>query len=267
MSIESPRIPRLLAEHDPAPVGFVGRDGQSPFVVICDHAGNAVPAALANLGLPPEELARHIAIDIGALAVAERMAAHLEAPLVFQRYSRLVVDCNRLPTAHDSIAAVADGTAVPGNADLDAASREARVAALHAPYHRQIAALLDARAARGQPTFLVSMHSFAPELRLRPADRPWDVGLCWHRDVRLSRLLVEGLADEAGLRIGENQPYSVDMENDYSIPVHGEGRGLPYVEFEVRQDHLATAGDAEIWAERLSRVLLRAASRFDHGGG
>ena len=259
----SATVAPLLGEDEPEPVGFVDRDGPSPFVVICDHAGNAVPASLADLGLPPEELARHIAIDVGALAVAKRVAERLGAPLIFQRYSRLVIDCNRIPSARDSIAEVADGTTVPGNRELDAAGRLARQVALHDPYHRHIAALLDGRAAAGRRTYLVSMHSFAPVLRLRPNDRPWDVGLCWNRDTRLSRLLVEELVAEAGLRVGENQPYSVDMANDYSIPIHGEGRGLPYVEFEVRQDHLATSQGAELWAERLSRVLLRAAGRLD----
>lgn len=256
-------VARLLADDDPEPVGFVDRDTGSPFVVICDHAGNAVPVLLAGLGLPPEELARHIAIDIGALAVAERVAARLGAPLVFQRYSRLVVDCNRLPSAPDSMAETADGTPVPGNRNLDPAARQARLSELLDPYHGRIETLLDARAADGRPTLLVSVHSFTPALRVQRKDRPWDVGLCWHRDARLSRLVIEGLSAEPGLRIGENEPYSVDMVKDYSIPVHGEGRGLPYVEFEVRQDHLATVEAAELWAERLTRALLGAAARFD----
>lgn len=257
----------LLGAADPEPVGFVDRSGLSPFVVICDHAGNAVPAALAGLGLPPEELARHIAIDVGILAVAERLAAAVEAPLIFQRYSRLVVDCNRKPTARDSIAETADGTPVPGNSNLDPAQREARVAALHTPYHRRIDAVLNARAAAGLPTFLVSMHSFTPALRLRPTQRPWDVGLCWFRDARFSRLLIEELSTERDLVVGQNQPYSVDMENDYSIPIHGEARGLPYVEFEVRQDLLGSTAAAEVWAGRLARVLRRAADRFEPPAG
>lgn len=252
----------LLSQRDPDPVGFVERDSPSPFVVICDHAGNVIPAALGDLGLPPEELSRHIGIDIGALAVAERVAASLEAPLIFQRYSRLVVDCNRIPRAPDSMAEVADGTVVPGNQGLDERSRRMRQGEILEPYHRRITSVLDARAAAGRPTLLVSIHSFTPVLRARPSDRPWQVGLCWHRDDRLSRLVVEELRTEAGLNVGENEPYSVNMEVDYSIPFHGERRGIPYVEFEMRQDLLSDDAAADIWAARLTRVLLAAADRL-----
>ncbi len=252
----------LLSERDPDPVGFVDRESQSPFVVICDHAGNLIPQVLGDLGLPPAELGRHIGIDIGALAVAERVASGLDAPLIFQRYSRLVIDCNRIPRAPDSMAEVADGTLVPGNQGLDERARRLRQTEILEPYHRQITSILDARAAAGRRTLLISIHSFTPSLRTRPADRPWQVGLCWHRDDRLSRLVVEELRREAELNVGENEPYSVNMEVDYSIPFHGERRGIPYVEFEVRQDLLPDASAAEAWAARLTRVLLAAVDRL-----
>lgn len=252
----------LLTARDPDPVGYVERDTASPFVVICDHAGKLIPQALGDLGLPPEEIGRHIGIDIGALAVAERVAARLDAPLVYQRYSRLVVDCNRIPSAADAMAEIADGTPVPGNQGLDARARRMRQTEILEPYHRRITALLDARAAAGRPTLLVSIHSFTPSLRARPAARPWQVGLCWHRDDRLSRLVVAELRKEEGLLVGENEPYGVNMEADYSIPFHGERRGLPYVEFEVRQDLLPDEAAAEEWAERLARVLRAAAERL-----
>jgi len=254
--------PSLLGPGDPDPVGERSGETDSPFFLVCDHAGEAIPAALGDLGLPPEERRRHIALDLGALAVAEGLAQRLRAPLVFQRYSRLVIDCNRKPEAPDSIAPLADGTPVPGNRELSPAERTARVEAILRPYHARIARRLDARAAAGQATLLVSVHSFTPELRARPVERPWDLGLCWGRDRRFTDSVLAELEQERDLRLGRNQPYDVDLANDYSIPVHGEARGLPYVEFEIRQDRLAPAGAPEAWAERLAAVLTRAAGSF-----
>jgi predicted N-formylglutamate amidohydrolase len=253
----------LLGPGDPDPVGEITVNSASPFFLICDHAGNAVPAALDDLGLPQEELDRHIGIDIGALGVAQGLAERLSAPLVWQRYSRLVIDCNRLGGAGTSISAVADGTIVPGNQDLDEAARTARAAEIMAPYQARIARRLDERKAAGQPTILVSVHSFTPRLRARPADRPWHIGLCWARLDGFSRHVLRALReDDDSLVLGENQPYDVDMVNDYTIPVHGEGRKLPYAEIEIRQDQIAGADGQKFWAARLARALTRAAESF-----
>jgi predicted N-formylglutamate amidohydrolase len=253
----------LLGPDDPNPVGEITTNSTSPFFLICDHAGNAVPAALGNLGLPQEELDRHIGIDIGAMDVAQGLAERLSAPLVWQRYSRLVIDCNRLSAAGTSISAVADGTVVPGNQDLDEAARTARAAEIMAPYHARIARRLDERRAAAHPTILVAVHSFTPRLRARPADRPWHIGLCWARLDGFSRHVLRALReDDDSLVLGENQPYDVDLVNDYSIPVHGEGCKLPYAEIEIRQDQIADAGGQELWAARMARVLTRAAESF-----
>ncbi|MDQ0467557.1 N-formylglutamate amidohydrolase [Labrys wisconsinensis] len=255
----------LLGPDDPAPVDVRNGEAVSPFLMICDHAGNAVPAALGSLGLAQAELDRHIGIDIGILGVSVRLSDRLGVPLVFQRYSRLVVECNRRHDAPDLIAPVSDGTPVPGNAGIDAAERERRLAEIVAPYHREIVARLDARAAAGLPTVLVSMHSFTPSLRAQPFQRPWHVGLCYGADDRFSRPVLAALEAEPGLVIGRNEPYGVDMATSYSIPVHGEERGLPYVEFEIRQDLIGEAAGQALWAERLERVLRRAHAAFAGG--
>jgi len=253
----------LLGPEDPDPVGEITKTSTSPFFLICDHGGNAVPASLDNLGLPQEERDRHIGIDIGALGVAQGLAERLSAPLVWQRYSRLVIDCNRLDGAGTSISPVADGTTVPGNQDLDEVARTARAAEIMAPYHDRITRRLDERLAAGQPTILVAVHSFTPRLLARPADRPWHIGLCWARLDGFSRHVLRALrADDDSLVLGENQPYDVDMVNDYSIPVHGEGRKLPYAELEIRQDLIADVNGQKVWAARMARVLTRAAESF-----
>jgi predicted N-formylglutamate amidohydrolase len=253
----------LLGPGDPDPVGEITGNATSPFFLICDHAGNAVPAALDDLGLPREDLDRHIGIDIGALGVAQGLAERLSAPLVWQRYSRLVIDCNRLDGAGTSMSPVADGTTVPGNQDLDGAARAARVAEIMAPYHARITRRLDERRAAGKLTILVAVHSFTPRLRAKPADRPWHIGLCWARLDGFSRHVLRALREDGdSLVLGENQPYDVDMVNDYSIPVHGEGRKLPYAELEIRQDLIAEPSGQELWAARMARVLNQAVRTF-----
>ena len=252
--------PTLLGPGDPEPVGLRNPDASSDFVLICDHAGNAVPSSLHGLGLARADLDRHIGIDIGILGVSERLSDLLQAPLVFQRYSRLAAECNRLPSSSESIAVVSDGTPVPGNANLDPYARARRIAEIVVPYHEEITRRLDDR--RDRPTILVSMHSFTPSLLARPFARPWHVGLCHGADDRFTQPVLAALGEERGLVVGRNEPYGVDMAKDYSIPIHGEGRGLPYAEFEIRQDLIANpAGQAE-WAERIARVLRTALQRF-----
>ncbi len=257
--------PTLLGPTDPAPVGLRNCAGDSPFFLICDHAGNAVPAALGGLGLDSGDLDRHIGIDIGILGVSERLSDLLGAPLVFQRYSRLVVECNRRPTAPDFVAAVSDGTPVPGNAGVSAGERARRAGEISEPYHREIVSRLDERQAAGRPAILVSMHSFTPSLLARPSQRPWHVGLCYGADRRFTVPVLDALAMEPGLNVGRNEPYGVNMAADYSIPVHGEERGLPYVEFEIRQDLIASTDGQRQWAERIARVLKAAYASYAGG--
>lgn len=257
---------KLLGPNDPEPVGLRNAEARSPFLLICDHAGNAVPSLLQNLRLAQADLDRHIGIDIGILGVSERLADLLEAPLVSQRYSRLVAECNRLLTSPESVATVSDGTLIPGYQDLTAEARERRIAEIAVPYHREITRRLDALSAMNEPVILVSMHSFTPSLLSRSFQRPWPVGLCFGPDDRFTQPVLSLLDREGGFLVGRNEPYGVDMAKSYSIPIHGEGRGLPYAEFEIRQDLIATADGQAEWAERLNRVLRGAHRLFVDAG-
>jgi predicted N-formylglutamate amidohydrolase len=195
--------------------------------------------------------------------VAERLAERFGSTLVWQRYSRLVVDCNRQPHSPGAMVEIADGTVVPGNRGLGATARTARLREIHAPYHDAITSALDERQALGLATIVVSLHSFTPRLLARPTERPWPVALCWGRDDRFARRVHAALvAETAGLLVGQNEPYTVDMVEDYTIPVHGEGRGLAYVEIEVRQDQLGDAAGQAGWADRLAVALSRAVEGF-----
>jgi predicted N-formylglutamate amidohydrolase len=219
-------------------------------VLVCDHAFNRVPRRLGTLGLEPDQLADHIGWDPGAADVAHRLSKRLDAPLVLSGYSRLVIDCNRPPGSDESIPEQSAGVPVPGNRGLDAEARALRLRGLFEPYHRAIARLLDARAEH--PTLLLSIHSFSPVLDGR--QRPWPVGVsCW-RDCRLAALLRGALARGGDLLVGDNEPYPIEETIDYTVPVHGEGRGLPSVMIEIRQDEIRTAAEAAAWARRLAEA-------------
>ena len=248
---------RLLAPDEPPPVCVYRPDGRSAFFLTCDHAGRAVPAKLGRLGLAACEFDRHIAWDIGAAAVSRGLADRLDAVLVEQRYSRLVVDCNRPPDAENAIPAISEATPVAGNRDIAAADRSLRIEEVFRPYHDRIAGELDRRAREGRQSVLVAMHSFTPVYI--GVSRPWHVGTLYGRDARLARALHAELVRDGRFTVGDNEPYSVSDESDYTIPVHGERRGLLHVGIEIRQDLVATPDGQAAWAHTLSRILPAAA--------
>jgi predicted N-formylglutamate amidohydrolase len=228
----------------------------SPYVLIGDHAGAEIPARLRGLGLPREERLRHIGWDIGVAALGEALAVRLDATFIAQRFSRLVIDCNRSPDRPDAICETSDGTRIPGNAGLGAAERQARVAGVFAPYHARIAEELDARAARGRPALLVALHSFTPVMGGEA--RPWRYGVLHLGGSPLSDRTLAGLRARLGAAVvGDNQPYRMDG-TDYTIPHHAVRRGLDYVEIEVRQDLLADARGIAASASLLGDVLAEA---------
>ncbi|MGE4010861.1 MAG: N-formylglutamate amidohydrolase [Alphaproteobacteria bacterium] len=226
-----------------------------------DHASNAVPACLGNLGLPPERLQEHIAVDIGAAAVGRLWAERFDAPLVLSGFSRLVIDCNRMPEDVTSIATESDGIVIPGNARLNAEDAAWRKRTCFDPYHDAIAALLDARHAKGVHPAVISVHSFTPVFG-GAAPRPWHIGILWNKDPRLAHPYMAALRENPALKIGDNQPYSAQLNFGYSIRTHGEGRGLPHMLIELRQDLVAEPDGAAHWAklagDALARVLREA---------
>jgi predicted N-formylglutamate amidohydrolase len=250
----------LLDADEAPPLELFCELGRSRFVIVCDHAGRELPRSLGSLGLSSLELETHIAWDIGAAGVARRLASELDAVLFLQRYSRLAIDCNRPLTAADSIAATSGGIFIPGNQALTAEARAERALSLFYPYHDRIARELDERQARGESFALIAMHSFTPELR---GDvRPFHTGVLYHRDTRLAAPLLAALRREPALVVGDNQPYAASPASDYSIIEHGERRGMPYVEIEIRQDLIADEPGQERWASCFARLLRAASDTF-----
>jgi predicted N-formylglutamate amidohydrolase len=243
----------LMGGDDPAPVLEENARGRSPFLLISDHYGRAIPRALGDLGLAESELGRHIAWDVGIAGVARALAGHLDAHLVAQRYSRLVIDCNRPPQAPSSIPRISENTVIPGNEALSREAVEARRREVFDPYHRRIGEVIDRRMRDGIPTVLVALHSFTPVYA--NIARPWHVGTLYRRDSGLPSLLLKSFRAQADLVVGDNEPYAVSEETDYTIPVHGEARGLLNSGIEIRQDLITEEAGQREWAERLANIF------------
>jgi predicted N-formylglutamate amidohydrolase len=246
-------ISLLLGSADVPPVHEDNTTGRSPFLLTGDHYGRLIPSVLGDLGLPAEALTRHIAWDIGIAGVATALSKQLGAHLVAQRYSRLVIDCNRPPASPSSIPRISEATMIPGNEGLTRDALEARRVQIFDPYHRRIDEIIDARLRDGMPTVLVSLHSFTPVYA--GIRRPWHIGTLYQRDTRLPPRLLRLLRAESDLVVGDNEPYAVSDATDYTIPVHGEARGLMNSGIEIRQDQIADPAGEQQWADRLARIL------------
>lgn len=223
-------------------------------LLLCDHAANALPDTYGTLGLPPGELARHIAYDIGARGVTERLAAALGAPAVLTRVSRLLIDCNRGEDDPTLIMRVSDGAIVPGNRILPAEERAIRIARFYRPYHASVADLVDRALALGVVPVLLSVHSFTPVWRGVP--RPWHAAVLWDKDPRLARQLLAALAADPALVVGDNEPYHGALRGD-CMWQHGTSRGLPHALIEIRQDLIASEEGQVAWAARLADAMRR----------
>lgn len=259
----------ILGPHDPPPCRVVNPRGAAPFLVVCDHASRDIPQSLGRLGLDEAALATHIAWDIGAHRVAERLGERFDAPLVVCGFSRLVIDPNRRLDDPTSIPLVSDGVLIPGNRNLSPEEAARRAEELFRPYHAAISGVIEGFLQRGAVPALVSVHSFTPTFR--GFHRPWHLGVLSNRDKRVARPLLEGLRRDPGLCVGDNQPYSAVSPVGYTMEAHAEAPGYPHALIEIRQNLLETPEDAARWAGRLGDALADILSdpdlyRVEHHG-
>ena len=225
-------------------------------IVLCDHASNHIPEDYANLGLPPGDLQRHIAWDIGAAGVARRLAAMLGAPAVLSRFSRLLADPNRGLDDPTLIMRLSDGTIIPGNAQVDAAERQRRIERFWRPYDDAVSGLIDRFTRAGVGPALISIHSFTPAWR--GVRRPWHAGLLYDpRDPRFSLAVKQALERDPELVVGDNQPYSGGLSGDM-MDRQGFRRRLDHALIEVRQDLVDTEAGQEEWAARIAKAVRHA---------
>jgi predicted N-formylglutamate amidohydrolase len=242
---------RAPTQYDPPPVTILNSAGGSPFVLVCEHASNFIPARYQRLGLPESELQRHIAWDIGAADLTRALVARLDAPAFLSGASRLLFDCNRPLISLTSIPEASEAP-IPGNHRLEAAERSERARVWFMPFHAAISAHLDSRAALRRPTAVIGVHSFTPVLK--GAHRPMHAGVLFAASTTFGRAIIVDLTREANVIVAENEPYRIDDE-DWTIPSHADGRDIPGVLVEIRQDQLGSPSLVDAWADRLTRAL------------
>jgi predicted N-formylglutamate amidohydrolase len=226
----------------------IAGDAASPMLLIADHASNRVPLDI-DLGVPAEVLRQHVAVDIGVAPLARDLCARLGCPAVLGDVSRLVIDLNREDDAPGLIPAASDGVPIPGNANLAATDRLARIERFWRPYHQRISELI----AECRPNLLISLHSFTPRLSTSGDARPWQVGVLYNRDERAARIALP-LLGQTGTVAGDNLPYSGKVLNA-TMNQHGEARGIAYLGLEVRQDLIADPEGVTEWAARLAPII------------
>ncbi|TDU32220.1 putative N-formylglutamate amidohydrolase [Panacagrimonas perspica] len=253
MTKKKTRSNTLIAHDEPAAVEWVREDGGSDYLLVCDHASRRLPAALGTLDLSETELSSHIAWDIGAAGVARMLADRLEAPLLLQNYSRLAIDCNRPLTAPDSIPTRSEWVQIAANENLDDAAVAERVDEIFTPYHDALRQHIDQRQRDRRKTLLVSIHSFTPSFRGEA--RPWHVGVMYRSDARMAKALLALLKRDDRLLVGDNEPYAIEEDSDYTLPTHGEARKIAHVGLEIRQDLIADEAGQKTWAGRLASMF------------
>lgn len=246
----------LIAPDEGPPVEVVNPDGSGEIVLICEHAGNLMPRSLHALGLDNEALLSHVAWDPGAAPVARLMATLLDAPLILQRFSRLVYDCNRPPDAESAMPAKSEIFDIPGNVGLTDAARQARTEAVYRPFREKVAWALDRVTRRGRTPAVVTIHSFTPVFHGKR--RSVELGLLHDIDARLVDAMLDASADWQDLVVRRNEPYGPEDGVTHSLRVDAIARGLPNVMIEVRNDLIETRSQQSAMAARLAGLVTNA---------
>lgn len=242
----------IVGDHKAHSFELLSGDLGRGLILLCDHADNAFPEGYGTLGLPVEELGRHIAYDIGAAGVTRELSRLLGVPAVLSRYSRLLIDPNRSIDDPTLVMKLSDGAVVPGNAQIHSTEIQKRIELYYKPYHNCIDKMIDNSVNVGRMPALFSVHSFTPTWK--SIRRIWDSTVLWDKDPRLAEPLIRALESEADIIAGENVPYTGQLAGD-CLYQHGTMRGLAHALIEIRQDLIDSQQGQIAWAERLARVL------------
>jgi predicted N-formylglutamate amidohydrolase len=253
----------LLSTSEPTPYRVMNPLAESPILLVCDHASYRFPESLGDLGLDPFARRCHLATDIGAGPLTERLAESLGATAVLAQYSRLVVDCNRQLLDPSAFLVFGDGIFVPGNSNLSQLEKERRSDAIYWPYHGAISDQAARLRSVGPPPLFVSVHSFTPVLN--GTSRPWQMGLLWDADEEIARIMIDEL-DAAGYKVGDNEPYTGKAPQDFTVDHHAEEAGLRHAAIEIRQDLIDDEPGVDEVAELLHRAIETVLERIGMQG-
>ncbi|MFC3615321.1 N-formylglutamate amidohydrolase [Lutimaribacter marinistellae] len=248
--MSSNAVTSILSDSDPSPVSIVNAESHAPVLLLCEHAGQAIPKSLAKLGVSQNVIDSHRGWDIGALAVARDVASHLNAPLVIQAYSRLVIDANRPPDSPHAVPVEVDGVTIFGNVGITPEQQLQRVEEIFAPLDNTLIDMMRTL----QPKGCFSIHSFTPIMDGN--SRPWHAGFLSRRDMSTAHALLEAIArQKPGLTMAVNQPYQIDDETDWFIPRHAEPSGAAHALIEIRNDLISDAQGAAEWARMIAHAI------------
>ena len=250
-SDNAPNMP-LLCSGEPSPFYVLNALSEVPILLVCDHANCRIPAALGDMGLDPFARRCHLAVDIGAATLTEHLVSSLGATAILAQYSRLVVDCNRQLLDPGAFLEFGDGILVPGNRNLSQVDKDRRADAIYWPYHRAIDEQIKRLRVVGPPPAFISVHSFTPVLE--GVYRPWQIGVLWDKDPRLSDIFIEEFR-AAGFLTGDNEPYSGKAPQDFTIDHHAEAIGLAHVGIEIRQDLIDDATGVDEIAAVMRKII------------
>jgi len=241
-------------------VEVINSSGRGEFLLVCEHASRFIPPRFDNLGLERDVLHSHVAWDPGALGVAEEISTQLDAPLIAQRISRLVYDCNRPPDAESAMPAKSEIFDVPGNVGLSQSERQARIDQYYLPFQQTLSAQIDSHSARIVPPALITIHSFTPNYH--GIARNLDIGILHDNDSRFADEILISLANEKQFVVARNQPYGPADGVTHTLVQHAVSRGLLNVMIEIRNDIINTPESQRRMGEILARHFTDALARL-----
>jgi predicted N-formylglutamate amidohydrolase len=249
-------LPDSLFSNQSAPI-VENATGKGDVVLICEHAGRLLPESLGSLGIDAEAMSAHIAWDIGAAGLAHALSKQLDAPLILQRYSRLVFDCNRVFDAVDAIVSESDSVVIPQNCNLSHKDRLERYDLVYTPFENAIGQVIDDCARQGRQPAIICIHSFTPIFNGQ--QRSLDLGVVHDGgDARLADCFLDLAKKGREFSVARNQPYAPRDGVTHTLVKHGVQRNLLNVMFEVRNDLILDDDGQQQWAQHLGALITEA---------
>ena len=222
-------------------------------LIVCEHASNDIPQHLNNLGLSPAARNSHAAWDPGALGVAVSLLDMLPAVLVHGRVSRLVYDCNRPPEAASAIPEKSEIYDIPGNVNLPANERQARIDYVYRPFETTLHHQINLH--RKTLALMVTIHSFTPVYHGKQRDV--EIGILHGSDQRFASAMIDKIPPASAFDVRLNEPYSAQDGVAHTLDLHGAGNGLANAMIEIRNDLIQTPDTQRDLARFLSDWLIQ----------